>query len=134
MRLGTSLSRCVRDIFEKTVDISDVIVIVSRTDFDPEDDAQWASIWTGYAGGNSGGSLYSLPEWSNIPAEDEQAVRDICITLKKQGKLHQPRQFGAYPRRMNEYWYDLVLTADTHQDNPAASKAWENYKMIAGLL
>lgn len=133
MKVGTSLSRCVRDIYEGTVDIYDVLVIVARTDFDPEDDAHWKQIWDGYAGGNGGGSLYSQPEWSNIPAEHEQAVRDICVKLKKQGKLHQPRQYGAHPPRLNHYWYDVVLSDDVVQSNPAAKKAWDNYKMIAGL-
>jgi hypothetical protein len=133
MRIGTSLSRCVRDIYEGTVNIHDVVVIVARTDFDPENDQQWSSIWEGYAGGNSNGSMWSAPEWSSIPAEDEQAVRDICIKLKKHGKLHQPRQFGAQVVRMDQYWYDLVLTADVVDSNPTAKKAWENYKLIAGL-
>lgn len=38
MKVGTSLSRCVRDIYEDVVDIDDVLVIVARTDFDPEND------------------------------------------------------------------------------------------------
>jgi hypothetical protein len=133
MKIGTSLSRCVRDIYEGTVDIEDVLVIVARTDFDPEDDVHWNAIWNGYAGGNSGGSIWSQPEWSNIPAEDKQAVRDICLDLLHRGKLHQPRQYGARPQRMNHYWYDVVLSDDVVQSNPAAKKAWDNYKMIAGL-
>lgn len=133
MKIGSSLSRCVRDIYEGTVDIYDVLVIVARTDFDPENDTHWSSIWRGYAGGNGRGGLYSAPEWSSIPAEDEQAVRDICVQLKQLGKLHQPRQYGAHPQRLEHYWYDVVLTNDVVQSNPAAKKAWDNYKMIAGL-
>jgi hypothetical protein len=133
MKVGSSLSRCVRDIYEGTVDIYDVLVIVARTDFDPEDDRHWKSIWKGYAGGNSTGSLYSQPEWSVIPAEDESKVRDICVQLKKLGKLHQPRQYGAHPTRLNHYWYDVILTDDVVNTNPAAKKAWDNYKTIAGL-
>lgn len=133
MKVGTSLSRCVKDIYKGVVDIDDVVVVVARTDFDPADDNHWASIWKGYAGGGGFGSMYSNPEWSNIPAEDEQAVRDICISLKNEGKLHQPRQFGAHPRRMTQYWYDMILTDDVVQSNPAAKKAWDNYKTIAGL-
>jgi hypothetical protein len=133
MKLGTSLSRCVRDIYQGTVDINDVLVIVARTDFDPENDKHWANIWRGYAGGNSVGSLYSNPEWSDIPAEDEQTVRDICVKLKKYGKLHQPRQFGAHPPRLHHYWYDVILSNDVVDSNPAAKKAWDNYKVIAGL-
>lgn len=133
MRVGTSLSRCVRDIYEGTVDIYYVLVIIGRTDFDPEDDTQWRKIWEGYAGGKSRGSLHSQPEWSSIPAEDEQKVRDICVQLKTLGKLHQPRQYGAHPARLQHYWYDVVLTDDVVNSNPAAKKAWANYKMISGL-
>jgi hypothetical protein len=133
MRVGSSLSRCVRDIYQGTVDIYDVLVIVARTDFDPENDTHWNSIWRGYAGGGARGGLHSAPEWSLIPAEDEQKVRDICINLKRKGKLHQPRQYGAHPQRLDHYWYDVILSDDVVQSNPAAKKAWDNYKMIAGL-
>lgn len=133
MKIGSSLSRCVKDIYEGIVDIDNVLVIVARTDFDPENDAHWTSIWEGYAGGNSKGSLYSQPEWSSIPVEDEQKVRDICVKLKRWGKLHQPRQYGAHPQRLAHYWYDAILTEDVVDSNPAAKKAWDNYKMIAGL-
>lgn len=131
MKVGTSLSRCVRDIFDGVVQQNEILVIVARTDFDPEDDKQWDGIWRGYAGDGVGG-LWSAPEWYNYQ-DHKDAFRNICVSLKKQGKLHQPRQFGAFPQRMPEYWYDVVLTADTQQNNPAVKKAWDNYKMIAGL-
>jgi hypothetical protein len=40
MKTGLSYSRCVRDIVDGKVDIDDVLVLISRTDFDPRDDAQ----------------------------------------------------------------------------------------------
>jgi hypothetical protein len=131
MKIGTSLSRCVRDIFEGHISREEVLVIIARTDFDPENDTQWNSIWSGYAGDGSG-SMWSYPEWHGFN-DHEQEFRDICLYLKKSGKLHQPRQFGAHPTRMNEFWYDVMLTSDVMQNNPAAKKAWENYKLIAGL-
>jgi hypothetical protein len=115
------------------VDIYDVLVIVARTDFDPEDDKQWKSIWQGYAGGNGTGTAFHVPEWSSIPAEDELEIRDICVRLKKLGKLHQPRQYGAHPQRLTHHWYDVILTEDVVDTNPAAKRAWKNYKTIAGL-
>jgi hypothetical protein len=133
VKLGTSLSRCARDIYDGIVNINEVLVIVARTDVDPTDDKQWSSLWNGYGGGNSIGSMYSQPEWSSIPAEDEQKLRDIILDLYDAGKIHQPRKFGAHPVRMNQYWYDLVLTADVVDSNPAAKKAWENYKLLANL-
>jgi hypothetical protein len=131
MKLGTSFSRCVRDIVDGKVDFNDVVVIVARTNFDPENDKQWEGIWKGYAGDGSG-SMWSHPEWYGY-SEREHDFRDVSIRLKKSGKLHQPRQFGAFPVRLNEYWYELVLTADVLEDNPAAKKAFENYKFIAGI-
>ena len=39
MKIGLSLSRCMRDILEERVDIKDVLVIVARTDVDPYNDS-----------------------------------------------------------------------------------------------
>lgn len=131
MKIGSSLSRCVRDIFEGKVDRENVLVIIARTDFDPENENQWKSIWRGYAGDGIG-SAFSHPEWHGY-SEHEQDFRDICIYLKKSGKLHQPRQYGAHPSRMYHYWYDVILSDEVVQSNPTVKKAWDNYKLIAGL-
>lgn len=131
MYVGTSLSRCVRDIFDGKVDREDVLVIVARTNFDPENDDHWDSIWAGYAG-DGVGNMFSHPEWYDYQ-DHKQQFRDICIYLKKSGKLHQPRQYGAHPPRMAEYWYNLILTKDVAKNNPAAQKAWDNYMLVAGL-
>lgn len=132
MKIGASYSRCIRDIVDRTVDFDDVLVIITRTDFDPENDRQWTSIWNGYAGNGQHG-MHSHPEWFNYQGR-EQEFRDVSIKLKKSGKLHQPRQFGAHPQRMIEYWYDVVLTPENLGKNPAAKKAWDNYKLISGLV
>lgn len=133
MKVGTSLSRCARDIYEGKLDKHDVLVIVARTDFDPKDDNHWTSIWRGYGGGGSMGSAYSLPEWSNIPAEDEQKLRDIILDLYDAGKIHQPRKFGATVARLPNYWYDVILSPNDLEANPAAQSAWEDYKIAAKL-
>ena len=125
MKIGLSLSRCMRDILEEKVDIADVLVIVARTDVDPHNDDHWNQIWEGYLYGG-----LSNPEWAGL--EDyEQAMRDIAISLHDNGKLHQPRQFGARPARLPYYWLDCVVPEEEH--NPAQQKAWDNYKMITGL-
>jgi len=128
MRIGLSLSRCVRDIFEKKINPAEILVIVARTDFDPENDAQWNNIWAGY----TGSSYTSAPEWA-IYSDKEDEFRAICKRLKEDGKLHQPRQFGAYPTRLPYYWLDTFAPMEEIASNPAAVKAWENYKLIAGL-
>lgn len=128
MKLGTSLSRCVRDIYEGNVDENDVLVIIARTDIDPNNDQHWNEIWNGYKYGG-----LSNPEWQNIPDEDADKIRAIILQLYDDGKLHQPRQFGAYPRRMRDYWYDVILTPVELENNPVAQDAWDTYKIAAKL-
>lgn len=134
MKIGLSYSRCVRDIVEGKVDINDVLIIISRTDFDPHDDKQWKGIWTGYGGGNGGsGSIWSRPEWADFEPEDEDRFRSVSIELWETGKLHQPRKFGAHPSRRPEYWLETVLPNEELERNPAAKLAWEKFQMVAGL-
>ena len=132
MKVGLSLSRCMRDIVEARVDYDDVLVIIARTDFDPHDDAHWSQIWDGYRYGGM-----SNPEWADAEptATDEEAsaiYRNVAIRLYDGGKFHQPRQFGAHPRRMPYYWLDCVVPQD--EMNPAQQKAWDNYKLITDLV
>ena len=129
MKIGLSLSRCVAEIYEGKVDLYDVLVVIARTDFDPEDDQHWAGIWQGYHHGGA----WSHPEWAHFGDEAEQDIRDICIELKKTGRLHQPRQFGAHPARLPYIWLDTFAPEQEIAKNPAAKKAWENYKLITGL-
>jgi hypothetical protein len=129
MKIGLSYSRCVRDIIDGTIDIADVLVIISRTDFDPHDDEQWRGIWAGYH------DSYGLsnPEWRNYPPEDEDRFRNVSIELWESGKLHQPRQFGAHARRMPYYWLETALPSDELERFPAAKTAWEQFQTVAGL-
>ena len=129
MKIGLSYSRCVRDIVDGVVDIYDVLVIISRTDFDPHDDEQWSSIWVGYH------DSYGLsnPEWRNYPPEDEDRFRGVSIELWESGKLHQPRQFGAHPQRMPYYWLETALPSDELDRFPAAKLAWDQFQTVAGL-
>ena len=129
MKIGLSYSRCIRDIVDGEVDINDVLVLITRTDFDPRNDEQWAGIWKGYHG--YGG--LSNPEWAHYPDEDEAKFRAISIELWESGKMHQPRQFGAYPRRMPYIWLEAVLPSTELDSNPTLKRAWEGFQTIAGL-
>ena len=129
MKIGLSYSRCIRDIIDGKVAMQDVLVIVARTDFDPRDDEQWRGIWEGYGGGTNAGGIWSNPEWAGY--DDEDKFRSVSITLLEQGKLHQPRQFGAHPVRLNNYWLDCVVPEN--EMSPAQQKAWDNYQLITGL-
>jgi hypothetical protein len=136
MKIGLSYSRCVRDIVDGAVDIRDVLVIITRTDFDPHNDEQWRGIWLGYGGGSPDMSSFSgfsrsAPEWAGYT--DETRFREVSIELWESGKLHQPRKFGAYPQRRPEIWLEAVLPSSELERNPAAQEAWRQFQTIAGL-
>jgi hypothetical protein len=131
MKVGLSYSRCVRDIVDGVVDIKDVLVLITRTDFDPRNDEQWQGIWEGYGGGTSPGSIWSNPEWAGY--DDEELFRKISCELYNTGKMHQPRQFGAHPSRRPEIWLETVLPNSELESNPTAKKAWDQFQMVAGL-
>ena len=133
MKIGLCYSRCVRDIVDGRVDIADVLVLITRTDFDPRDDEQWQGIWQGYGGGQTFGSPFSSPEWMDYSAEDEQKFRNISIELWETGRLHQPRKFGARPTRRPEIWLETVLPDSEMMNRPAVKDAWDQFQTIAGL-
>jgi hypothetical protein len=129
MKIGLSYSRCVRDIVDGVVDINDVLVLITRTDFDPHNDEQWLEIWQGYH--QRGG--WSNPEWSRYTNEDQDRFRNISIELYDTGKMHQPRKFGAHPARRPEIWLETVLPSSELEKNPAAKDAWDKFQTVAGL-
>lgn len=127
MKIGLSYSRCVRDIYEGKVALEDVLIIISRTDFDPNDDDQWKGIWIGYTYGGM-----SNPEWSTHN-DKELEFRNISQHLYNDGKLHQPRKFGANPARRREIWLEAVLPSSELDNNPTAKIAWDKFQTVAGL-
>jgi hypothetical protein len=129
MRIGLSYSRCLRDIIDGVVDINEVLIIISRTDFNPHDDNEWKGIWAGY----SREAFFSYPEWSSYEDKDEQRFRDVTIELYDSGRLHQPRKFGAHAVRRDEVWLEAVLPSSELERNTAAKTAWEHFQTVAGL-
>ena len=131
MKFGLSYSRCVLDIVEGRVDMDDVLVLITRTNFDPRDDGQWQGIWEGYTMGG-----LSNPEWADYDLhnkEHEDKFRSVSCMLYEDGKMHQPRKFGAHPRRRPEIWLEAVLPNSELKNNPTAKLAWEKFQTIASL-
>jgi hypothetical protein len=127
MKVGLSFSRCILDIVKGRVTEDEVLVLITRTDFDPRNDEQWKGIWEGYIyGGNC------AQEWIGHD-EDEGKFRDLTIRLYEDGKMHQPRQFGFKPARRPEIWLETVLPPSELERNVAAKKAWDNFQVVAGL-
>ena len=126
MLVGFSYSRCVKDIVNGVIDIDSVLIIISRTNFDPHDSREWETIWREYRYGEN-------PEWHGSRDEDEDRFRSVSIELMETGKLHQPRKFGAHPIRRYETWLELVLPSSELAKNPAAKAAWEQFQVVAEL-
>ena len=125
MKIGYSLSRCVLDIVEDRVDPEDVTVLITRTHFDPTLDNQWDEIWHGYAYERFG-------PWTGLRHREDE-VRAVIFQLWNDGKIHQPRKFGAHLPNAHHHWREVVLVDEELEKNPMAKNAWEQFKMIAGL-
>jgi len=126
MKVGLSLSRCVRDIVLGKVSVDDVLVIVTRTDFDPNVEEEWEGIWNGYTSQYS----RSAPEWIGLNKDDVYAV---IMKLWEAGLIHQPRKFGGYPRRLPYYWLETVVVEEDMEQNLAVKSAWEQLKILSSL-
>lgn len=122
MKIGLSLSRCIRDIVEDSVKIEDVLLLITRTNFEPTDEKQWDSIWTGYTSLN--------PEWYGL---DRDEVFAVIMRLWSTGRIHQPRKFGAQPRRLPYYWLETVLPDSELYCNPMVKDAWEKFQVVSSL-
>ena len=93
--IGYSVSRCVRDIVKKRVNIYAIEVIIGRTKI--ENEQHVAEVAHGY---------HALPKkdersWADLNLEE---CHKVLLELYRDGKLHQPRLFGKYPIRMDNHW------------------------------
>ena len=133
MKVGLSYSKCILDIVEGKVDMDDVLVVVSRTDFDPNDDEHWKAIWTGYTT-RFFGAGDSWGDYDTSDKEAEKLFRDASLKLFNFGKLHQPRRFGSRPVKLGPmHWLETFLPSEELENNPTVKSAWDQFKFVAGL-
>lgn len=129
MKLGLSFSKCVKDIVNGTVDIDDVLVVVSGTRFDFTDSESWMSVFDGYTLGG-----YSNPVWQEM---DYDEIYKVVDQLWTSGKLHQPRNFGSYPKSSNLaeriHWLEAIVDPVHGNSSVSEKEAWNHYKFITGL-
>ena len=120
MKVGFSLGRCIRDIVNGTVEQDDVVVIVSGTQFETQE--QLTRIVNEY-----------MYRDNYLLGLDDSACQGVASILFREGKIHQPRNFGTYRNMMPEdcVWADLFPTGG-HQD-PMVQKAWQAYRGMLGL-
>jgi hypothetical protein len=126
MKIGLSYSRCLRDIVDGAVSLDDLLVIITRTNFDPRNTTQWETIWNRYT--NRG------REWSAVDHAQEPVYRSLSIELYESGKLHQPRKFGYEPTRLPYYWLETIVWHNDLENLPAVKDAWQRFQTVAGLM
>jgi hypothetical protein len=125
MLIGTSFSKCSRDIIQGNVHVDDVLVIIAGTNFDPNNETVWGAIWRGYIHGN----------WRGLE-DREQDLKKLAIDLYNSGKIHQPRKFSTmdvvYSRQHLPYtWFECVVRDDDMSET--VKEAWNHYKFLAEL-
>ena len=119
MLIGLSVSKCVADIMEQKVNPDEVLVIIGRTHFNLEQIDSSISQYQHYRS-----------EWYDY---DRDKLKDLLARLLREGKIHQPRQFGAQPTRVpwGKHWFRLML--EPQDLSESAQKAWERYILLSGL-
>jgi hypothetical protein len=124
MYIGLSLSRCVRDIVEEKVDMYEVLCIIARTNFNWEDSNDQNALWTTYTEPN----MFSEDTWADLDKDDVFRTVDA---LWGDGKIHQPRKFGAHPGHTKYVWLSCIVPPNLA--NPSVQQAWEDYRLLADL-
>lgn len=132
MKVGLSYSHCIVDIMEGKVDIDQVLVIISATKFDVNSDKQWSDIMFGYAFDPKNSV------WGHI-ADKEKEIRSLTQRLVGEGKLHQPRMFGATNpsafkgKHGRIYWLETIMLDPDMERNPTVKQAWDHFQLVSSL-
>jgi cysteinyl-tRNA synthetase len=123
MKVGISLSECVRDIVIGKVAFDDVMVICARTNFSVDQLAKWGAVW----------DWYKESTWLGL---DEQRTKDVVFELWKAGKIHQPRMFknDVTWGLGRPIWRDLVVPPGELEHNKELRTAWDNYQSVLSNL
>ena len=120
MLIGFSISKCIADIMEGTVDPEEVLLIIGRTDFNMNNIDRLLD-------------EYICPRgpWYDF---DRQKTKDLLIKFWYEGKIHQPRHFGTQPPAMPraKVWAQIIY--DQRDMPKAAQEAWDKFIVIASLF
>lgn len=138
MKLGLSCGQCIRDIVLGDVDIKDVLLIITGTDFDPENDLEWENIWTTYTGSYRtvipiDGHRSSFSIWADI-VDDQDLVREIVLELHREGRLYQPRRTVKRTltgQHRGHHWLEVVNTEHSH---PAVQTAFDRFLVLDAMF
>ena len=129
MLIGLSIDKCVLDIAKDKVHMDDVLVIISKEDFNVDTSISFDKLWIR----NTQPNLINLlkPLWHEL---DRDKVYDIIDTLYFDGKIHCQPQWAhsTKHKRVEPYtWMEAIVPPG--DDNPSATQAYNDYKLISDL-
>lgn len=134
MLVGTSLGKCLRSIALGEVNISDVLVVIARTDCKTfEDLMQCVEIY--HQDGNKHSGVSDLYDMSGI---ELVTLQTIASDLWHHGKIHQPRIFNGFGGFLHvelsrsETWIPLAPSPKTNDDRVV--EAYQRYLVLKNLL
>jgi len=105
MKIGFSLSRCVLDIVEGTVEIEGVVVIKTSVAMNPLIPSHWATLWTNY----TTRTMWSSGPWRRH-LDKEKKFREVVHELYLTGRIFQPKLVvGFTPPRSKTHWGEIKL-------------------------
>lgn len=98
MKVGFRFGKCILDIVNGDVLITDVLVLITNSRFNPNSDSQWAKTWQIYK--------VQSKEWDN--GVHEEVYKYTVRRLYDLGKIHQPKMYGAKAHTYTEPWLEIV--------------------------
>jgi hypothetical protein len=121
--IGTSLGRCLRSILRGEVSEDQVFLIVTGTRSNTVE--EYLEIIKQYYYERYG--EYNISQW------EYKEVEELAIRLWKNGKIHQPRNFGANPffRSGDILWIEIFPPHLLRE--PATKDLWDKLTVIARL-
>lgn len=116
MLIGLSISKCVADMMEHKVNPDDVMLIIGGTDFRLENIDSMINVYKNHI-------------WYDY---DRDKIKQLLTQFYKEGRIHQPRQFGHDPQpAYRGHWYRVVL--EPKDLSESAQKAWDRFVILASL-
>jgi hypothetical protein len=121
--IGTSLGRCLRSILRGEVSEDQVFLIVTGTRSNTVE--EYLEIIKQYYYERYG--EYNISQW------EYKEVEELAIRLWSNGKIHQPRNFGANPffRSGDILWIEIFPPHLLRE--PATKDLWDKLTVIARL-
>lgn len=120
MKIGFSFGMCIRDIVQGTVDLQDVLVIISRTRCERFE--QFDAVINDY-----------MHDHTRFHGLDKDRVKEIVAQLWDTGRIFQPRVMGMgmtqVPARYT--WMDVSPTVKDMDES--TKDAWDAYRVTLAL-